>query len=598
MCGIAGIQVKPGAALPLPALDTLARALWHRGPDATGRFVAPNTALVSTRLAIVDVAHGDQPLFSPRGVALVANGEIYNAPELREEFPDYPFKTHSDCELALPLYEKYGLAFAEHLRGMYAVALYDPETEALVLARDPFGIKPLYYTEHETVFAFASEMGALLEAELARRDTEKRAESELLQLKYVIGTKTIIPGMRRVEAGETVSIRNGAIQERRTLSFQRPSGRKPSAYSAVGVFRRASPSLLAELEKTLSDSVAVHLRADVPCCLFYSGGVDSTILMLAAKEVSPQPLTAITVGYPGEEKADETRGAQELAAAAGTPCERIEMSGEDFWALAPQIAAAMDDPMADPAVLPLYMLARAAHERCFKVALSGEGSDEMFGGYSRYRRATLPSFLRRKGERRGVFSGSPIPAGKFDGWSRDMDALEGRERRRWSSQQQVLQSIDMLERLPNCLLIKLDRALMAHGVEGRTPFLDREMIRFANELPDGMKANPLFGKRILRDWLAKRFPQAKPYARKRGFDVPLRTWLAAHPETAELVAGAPGIRALFDPAEVKAVFEHVPEDIQPAWSLLFYALWHAHHMLSVDAEGNVAAVLSQACVAG
>jgi asparagine synthase (glutamine-hydrolysing) len=245
-------------------------------------------------------------------------------------------------------------------------------------------------------------------------------------------------------------------------------------------------------------------------------------------------------------------------------------------------------------VLPLYMLGRAAHARRFKVALCGEGADEMFGGYSRYRRATLPSFLRRRGERRGVFSGSPVAQDKFDGWARDMDALAARERERWSSDQQVLQSIDMLERLPNCLLIKLDRALMAHGVEGRTPFLDREMLRFANELPDGMKANPLFGKRILRDWLAARFPRAKPYARKRGFDVPLRTWLAAHPELSELVSGEPGVAALFGPDEVKAVFERVPNDIQPAWTLLFYALWHAHHMLKVDPRGDTAAELSQA----
>src|SRR5690242_2872281 len=241
MCGIAGMQMNPGAAVPLPALDTLAHALWHRGPDATGRFVSSTTAILSTRLAIVDVAHGDQPLFSPRGVALVANGEIYNAPELREQFPDYPFKTHSDCELALPLYEKYGLDFARHLRGMYAIALFDAETEALVLARDPFGIKPLYFRENENGFAFASEMGALLGAHLAPRVLDKRAEAELLQLKYVIGTKTIVPDIRRVEAGATMVIREGAIRERHTHSFQSPPTTKSSAPNlAGGLFGKAS----------------------------------------------------------------------------------------------------------------------------------------------------------------------------------------------------------------------------------------------------------------------------------------------------------------------------------------------------------------------
>jgi len=595
MCGIAGIQVAGGRGIEPAVLDRMEAALIHRGPDAQGRAVYATTAILSTRLSIIDIEHGDQPLYAPDGKALVANGEIYNSPEVREAIPDYPYKTRSDCEAIFPLMERHGLDFPQHLRGMYGAAIYDDKSGRLVIARDRFGIKPLYYIEHPGLFAFASEPSALLDAGLVPRGIDADARSELLELKYVTGTRTIFPGIRRVEAGELLAVENGAIVERRRISpfpATAPAAKWPPTWLPAV---KTPPKLLDELETVLLDSVRVHLRSDASCCLFFSGGVDSTILALATERIAPHAFQALTVGYAGAEREDETGNALRLASALGMKCDRVEMSAEDFWRLAPGIAAAIDDPMCDPAVLPLYMLAKAAAERKHKVAICGEGSDEMFGGYARYRRATLPNlpFVRR--ERPGVFRHSKLHAEDFIGWDRPMQAAEERLARQWSNRMQVLMAVDVLERLPNCLLIKLDRALMAHGVEGRTPFLDREVIGFAASLPDGLKSNPRWGKKILRDWLAREFPEAKPYARKRGFDVPLASWMAPRArELARLVAAEPGVAAAFSPPTVEAVFADCARDAQPAWSLLYYALWHAHRILGIDCRGDIADVLSQA----
>jgi asparagine synthase (glutamine-hydrolysing) len=595
MCGIAGIQVSDKKKIQPAALDRLQTALFHRGPDAQNHLIVNSTGLVITRLAIVDLVHGDQPFISTNGAVLIANGEIYNAPELRKRFPDYPFRSESDCESILPVFESYDLDFASHLRGMFAIALVDQRTGQLMLARDQFGIKPLYFVEAPGFFAFASELSALLDAGFAEREISDSALHELLQSKYVFGTKTINPHIQRLAPGETIVVEDGKICRRRGGTMWPPHVARNSR-SLPHVFGfRSPPALLKKFEQAIFDSVAVHLRADAAWRLFYSGGLDSTILMLAAREVSTTQTQALTIGYDGQNSSDESWEALRLSRSANVSCERMEMTNRDFWTLAPRIAAAMDDPMADPAVLPLYMLGAMTRRLGAKVALCGEGADEIFGGYSRYRRATLPWFMRRGSGRRGVFTGSPVPIGGFAGWSRALDALERSQAKLWSSPLQILQAIDILERLPNCLLIKLDRALMASGVEGRTPFLDREVLRFSNTVPDRLKANPWQGKRLLRDWLARAFPEARPYARKRGFDVPIARWMhGRREELGALVSAQPGVARLIDATAVKRTFSQCLKYDQPAWSLLFYALWHSHHILRISCEGDISATLTDA----
>ena len=236
-------------------------ALRHRGPDAEGQHVAGDVALVHTRLSIVDLQTGDQPLFGERGLALVANAEIYNDPALRAAMPGVAFRTRSDCEPVLPLYAAHGLGFARHLRGMYALALHDPAHGRLVLARDPFGIKPLYYVESPAGFAFASEPQALLRAGLARPKSTPPAAPSCCNSSSRPGRATIFPGIFRVLPGETLAVEGGRIVARERLD--------PLAAAPPG----------GDLDAVLTESVAAHLRSDVPYGLFLSGGIDSAALL-------------------------------------------------------------------------------------------------------------------------------------------------------------------------------------------------------------------------------------------------------------------------------------------------------------------------------
>ncbi len=587
MCGLAGVMMKNGAPVDPAVLERLRVALGHRGPDGSGVLRRDDIGLVHTRLAIVDLVTGDQPLCNAAGVAAIANGEIYNAPELRAALPGWPFGTTSDCEPILPLYERDGADFCRDLRGMYAIALHDPATGRLFLARDPFGIKPLYYAETATCFAFASEAEALIEAGLVPAAEDSAKRNELLQLKYITGTATIFPGIHRVLPGETLTLAGGGIATRQHRpALPAGTGRAPRAMSEAEALRR--------FERVMGDSLAVHLRMDTPWRLYFSGGIDSAVLLTLARQVSATPVQALTIGYEGAARVDESHRALRIAAASGVACERVEMAAADFWRFAPRIAAAIDDPCTDPAVLPTYMLAVATRAAGAKVALCGEGADEQFAGYARYRRALLPAFLRRRKSRRGVFDRIP-GAPRLAGWDAGILAVEARETAARHSRLATLLAIDNAEWLPNNLLIKLDRCLMAVGIEGRTPFLDREVIAFADSLPDRLRARFRHGKVLLRDWLAKANPAAEPYAKKRGFGVPVGAWMAPRQaDLARLVACQPGIARVFTPEQVGAVFARLEEDAQPAWSLLFYALWHSHHLLGLPADGDIAAVLAEA----
>ncbi len=549
-------------------------ALAHRGPDGGAVLTRGDTGLVHLRLAIVDLATGDQPLLTPGGVALVANGEIYNDPDLRRAMPATPFRTRSDCEPPVFLYERDGTAFADSLRGMYAIALHDPRSGRLLLARDPFGIKPLYCLATEHLFAFASEPQALLAAGLGARAIDVTRRNELLQLKFTTGTQTIFPGIRRVLPGETLVIERGRIVSRHVRPAL-PAGRP----QLIG-----RGEALARLESVLLDSVAAHLRADVPYGLFLSGGIDSAALLALMRRATGSRIHALTVGWEGAGVADESAEAERLARIAGADCERLVMTEADFWRLAPRVAAAMDDPTTDAAVLPSYVLGQAARAAGLKVALCGEGSDELFGGYARYRKRRAPwRWLARRPRASGVFA-ADLP-GWRDGIAGAEAALAGGR-----TPMQAAQAVDVAEWLPNDLLGKLDRMLMAHGVEGRTPFLDPHVAEFALRLPDAQRAGLRFGKVLLRRWLADAFPEAGAFARKKGFKPPVGAWIAARgPALARMVAAQPGVAAALPRAKVLAAFVAAESAPQPAWSLLFYALWHQHHILGARGAGGTIA---------
>jgi asparagine synthase (glutamine-hydrolysing) len=586
MCGIAGIMMKGGRQPPMAALERLRLALRLRGPDSSGVHTQDATGLVETRLAIVDVENGRQPMFGPAGAVMVANGEIYNAPELRAEMGgDAGFKTLSDCEPIVHLFERLGDRYAERLRGMYGVAIYDPAARTLTISRDQFGIKPLYYVQTPDYLAFASEASALFEAGLATPTVRADAARELLQLKHVTGAETIFAGVMRAEPGETLVIADGAVTARRQIPMLPP----------VAPRRMNLKTALAAFDAVMTQSVEVHLRTDVPYGLFFSGGVDSSILLTLMQRLVGPRVQALTLGYSGQLPGDESWTALEIAEGGGAQCRRVEMTPDDFWRLAPRIAAALDDPTTDAAILPTYMLGRAARAEGLKVTLCGEGADELFGGYARYRRARLPWAGLRFGrdDRRGALDEAPELSGLFPGWSAGIDAVAADQRRRWNTPLRTVQALDCCERLPNSLLMKLDRCLMANSVEGRTPFLDREVAAFALTLPDELKASLKYGKVLLREWLARANPAARPFARKKGFNPPVGAWMAARAELlGELVSAQPGVASLIPAAAVRAVFQRAAQRHQPAWSLLFYALWHNHHIMGGSAEGDIGEALA------
>ncbi len=571
---------------PDPAvLDKLEAALAHRGPDGNGRHIDDRIGLVSTRLAIIDLETGNQPIYDDQGTVLVANGEIYNDLELRAQLPEVRFRTGSDCEPPLHLYRQKGLDFVEDLRGMYAIAIYDPAASRLILTRDPFGIKPLYYVETPTYFAFASEPGALIAAGLADRAVQPRARAELFQIKFTTGADTIFSQIHRVLPGETLVVVDGRIVERRRRGVLPEDGPRRILYRDA----------LQQLDEILRDSVAHHLRSDVPYGLFLSGGIDSSTLVGLMARFSSNPVMALTISFPGSKAVDERADAERIARSVGADHQVVEMTERDFWTKAPRVAAALDDPTTDAATLPTFALGEAAKDQV-KVVLTGEGGDEIFCGYSRYRRARwLRGLLTRHARTRGEFQGLGNMNGVFEGWREGLNRTERLHTRAEWTFVQTLQAVDCAEWLPNDLLLKVDRCLMAHGVEGRTPFLDPCLADFVFRLPDDMKATTKMAKPLLRDWLSTTMPAVDSYARKTGFNPPVGEWVAARQSLIEpLVSVQPGIAEIFTPDDVRRVFSDLEKKPQAAWSLLFYALWHSHHVLGISCDGNIQDVLAAA----
>jgi asparagine synthase (glutamine-hydrolysing) len=586
MCGIAGIMTLNGA-MPLPSvLEAMGTALHHRGPDGNGHYRAGDVGILQTRLAIIDLQTGDQPLYEPGGAALVANGEIYNYIELRAGMEGAAFATSSDCEPPLLLYRRHGLGFTGHLRGMYAIAIHDLAAGRLVLARDPFGIKPLYYAETAAGFAFASEPSALVAAGLVEAQLVRQVRNELMQLQFTTGRETIFAGIQRLLPGETIVVARGRIVERLHRD----------ALPAGGPLAISEAEALARLDAIFADSVLLHQRSDVPYGMFLSGGVDSSAVLAMMARLNDKPVHAFTAGFTNSGVFDERDQARAVASAVGAEHVEVEFAEVDFWRLLPEIVAAVDDPTADYAILPTYKLARTARECGLKVILSGEGGDELFAGYGRYRALMRPWWAGGKMARgRGNLDGLGILRGDLAGWRDGIAAAEVGAGSDGRTRLQIAQATDCADWLPNDLLVKLDRCLMAHGVEGRTPFLDVKVAEFAFRLPDDLKVRKGLGKWLLRRWLADAMPQAQAFARKRGFAVPVVEWLARRgAKLGPLVAAQPGIREICLPDEVEKLFANAAAK-RPgfaAWTLLFYALWHRHHILRLPPAPDVFASLA------
>ncbi|MFQ5784191.1 MAG: asparagine synthase (glutamine-hydrolyzing) [Alphaproteobacteria bacterium] len=590
MCGIAGFMGRSGAGPDETALDALAVALAHRGPDGGGRYRGGALGMAQTRLAVIDLETGDQPLYGPGGEALVANAEIYDYVEQRAALAGAAdFATNSDCETPLHLYRRDGVRFAEGLRGMYAIALYDPAAERLLLARDPFGIKPLYYLETDDGLAFASEPQALFAAGLATPKLNPAARDRLFQLQFTTGRETVFAGVNRVRPGETLVVSAGRIVERLNRRALPEDG--PADWSEAEAMRR--------LDSALEDSVHVHRRADVPYGMFLSGGIDSSALLALMAQLDDRPVRAFTVGFSGAAGEGEREHARMIARKLGAEHVEVAFGEADFWRLLPEVAACLNDPAADYAALPTYKLAAIAAQE-LKVVLTGEGADELFAGYGRYRSAIRPWWRGGKAFRgRGLLDRLGLLREPSTGWRDDITAAEATEARPGRSRLQVAQAVDCVDWLPHDLLTKIDRCLMAHGLEGRTPYLDPVVAEVAFRLPDSLKINGRRGKWLLRRWLAARLPEARPFAPKRGFTVPAAEWIAAaDPRLGPLVAAQPGVAEACHGERVIALFRNIRNRREgfAAWLLLFYALWHRRHIEGCAPVGDVLETLATGSV--
>ncbi len=558
MCGIAGLIGTADHA----RVEAMIAALAHRGPDGIRVEDVGDATLAHARLSIIDLEHGWQPLHAA-GSTVVGNGEIYNYLELIEEFGlKDKLATGSDFEPLLHLYAMEGERAFDRLRGMYAFCLVGHDGRTW-LVRDPFGIKPLYMQSMVHGLAFASEPRSFTVGR--QREVTPAAAKDLLALGYVtlpdfdapLEEMRIMPGMV-VEA-----FRNGGAG-----GLSRPPIHFPPAKT-----EGTEEQLLADLDAVLEDSVRVHQRSDVPYGLFLSGGIDSAAIATLMSRLNERPVTAFTCGFDAPGASDERAAAEKVARALDLDWREISFGEEDFWRIAPQVAWALDDPTTDYATLPTYKLAEAA-KGTLTVVLTGEGGDELFAGYGRYRRALRPALLGGRPAEPQI--DAPFlkdgGAGALERWRTMAKAPEG------LTLLQQAQWADIVTWLPNDLLLKLDRCLMAHGLEGRTPFLDREVAAFAFGLPDRMKIRGRYGKWILRKWLERHCPAAEPWAKKRGFTVPVADWIG--PRAADLaprIAAVQGIAEVCDTDAVRAVFER-PGQEHNRWPLMFYALWWTIHV--------------------
>jgi asparagine synthase (glutamine-hydrolysing) len=587
MCGIAGLILSSHARPPGPEiLAKLIDSLHHRGPDGTGHAVVGRVALVHNRLAIIDLVTGDQPLFAGPA-ALVCSGEIYNYRELRAGMPDISFATNSDCEPPLHLWLREGPDYPQHLRGMYAIAIHERAQRTVTLTRDPFGIKPLYIAQVAGGLAFASESQALLESGLVPRVVRPAAREELLQLQFTTGPDTIFEGIQRLLPGETLTCADGHVLDRRRLSHIPEGGPENIDEDAA----------LERLDRALEESVDLHQRSDVPYSMVLSGGVDSSALLALMARLNSQPVLAFSADFKTPGAADAREHAAAVAKALGARHETIEVDEQEVWQHLPEIVACMDDPAADYTIIPTWFVARRAQQDA-KVVLCGEGGDEIFAGHSRYRNAVRPWW---RGGRamwaRGSFDRLDVLRARPSSWRDGIAAAEAEAAIGGRSRLAAAQATDMADWLPHGALLKLDRCMMAHGVEARTPFLDPGVAKAVFRLPDAMKLRDGMGKWILRKWLDRHLPMARPFAPRLGPTLPVGDWIKGQGRRlGPLVAAQPGVAEIADPAKVRLLFGDIRRRRHSfaCWKLLFYALWHRRHILGRPPVGDVFETLAAA----
>jgi asparagine synthase (glutamine-hydrolysing) len=583
MCGIAGVFHARQHA-DIGQLRRMAGTLTHRGPDDSGAYTNGNFGMAHTRLSIIGLESGHQPLYAKdKNLALIVNGEIYNYIELRQQLEQkgYTFSTRSDSEVILPAYIEWGDNFIRRLHGMFAFALYDKKNDKLLIARDRLGIKPLFLANLPDGIAFASEIKALLAVDGMRKEINPAGLLGFMQHQFSSGEQTIFNNVERVLPGEAILFSNGVIQKRWSYwSALKTRQRK------IG-FEEAQE----EFDSLMEQVMLEHMRSDVPFGLFLSGGVDSSILLALLSQYKDESIQTFSIGF------KDTRISDELPLASKTAnrfCSRhtgIRPTKEEILNSLPYTVWAADELMRDYASLPTTLLAQRASQD-LKVVFSGEGGDEVFAGYGRYRTHAPIRWLKSlanpgtggfrtrgtvRGEWQKLLFGDVLL--KNSATSREAFIFAWKNAApSWNSLQRM-QYTDLVTALPDNLLVKLDRMLMASSLEGRVPFLDHRIVEFGMSLPDNLKIRNGQGKYFLKQWASRFLPEEILFARKKGFGVPIGEWMQGEflDRLSRVLPAHPAITAWFHPAGVMRLFENykVTGPIsQILWSLLQFAIWH------------------------
>jgi len=590
MCGIAGIIGREYREKN-KVVEKMTDMMIHRGPDDEGFYCDNDVALGMRRLSIIDLEKGKQPIFSEDGnLVIIFNGEIYNFKELKEPLlaKGHKFKTNSDTEVIIHLYEEEGEECVKKLRGMFAFCIYDKKKKTLFLARDYFGIKPLYFLNKNNVFIFASEIKSLIYHPYYHPEVNDEAVYYFLSFQYVPLKETIFKNIYRLEPGSylKMDLKSKKIEEKKYWSFN---------------FEQRNNVSEKDLLNVLKDSIFHHMISDVPVGAFLSGGVDSTaIVALMKNSMMNEKISTFTVGF---EEVNEFGAARKAAKFLNSDHHEIKISSKEFFEKLPELVWHFDEPVADPSAIALYFIAREARKK-IKVVLSGEGADELFGGYNIY----LEPFALKKLDFLPRFIKENLVRSSFNFFGknylkRSLTLLEERyignayifrpqeiskiwrgenfsepkyllnkyyEETEELSDSTKMQYIDINFWLAGDILAKADKMTMANSLELRVPFLDIEVAKIASQIPDELKFKNGTTKYLFRQSLKGLIPETNRKKKKLGFPVPMKQWLAnKNNSVLETIFKNSYLKEHFNMAEIEKLTH--PRQI---YSLLVLALWH------------------------
>ena len=559
MCGICGSLSFDFDRVDSDEIREMLAGLAHRGPDAEGVFAEPGIAAGIRRLAVIDVAGGNQPIANEDGsVQVVFNGEIYNFPELRKQLISrgHRFHTHADTEVLVHLWEEDGPDLVHRLNGMFAFCLHDSRLRETFLARDRLGIKPLFFSfsDNDERLVFASEIAVLLRHPAVRDELDLSVLPELFCLQYLSGDGTLYRHIKKLLPGHAMHVKNGAVRTYRYYEIPENGTAAPDE-DLAGRART--------LREILESSVRYRRIADVPLGVFLSGGVDSTIVVALLSEMVDRPVETFSVGFEGPAAFDEREYARTVSERYRTEHHELLVSPVQIAEHLPGLIEHLAEPVMDPAIIPTYLLSRFARDRV-TVVLTGEGADELFGGYRRYLyqqrygwlsrvpgldragSGVLHRIVPRRVEQAFEALALEDPARKHLRWastvggalasrllgSATYDRYESRVATVFSpyfrnAHYRLADQLraDQHEWLPHNLLAKVDRASMAFSLEARVPFLDHRLVEWAAAQPDDLKIRSGVTKFILRKAFEGRIPPAVARRPKQGFDLPLASWI-------------------------------------------------------------------------